>query len=144
MGIHYFTEEQIELLSNNKYVVKVSNKSITYSDEFKLLFLSEYNKGFTPKEIFEKYGFPYSVLGEKRISNCVHRWKEQSIRDEGLSDTRKFNTGRPREKNLTSEEQIEKLKHRILILEQENTYLKKIRLIEKAASRQSKQNKNSN
>lgn len=45
MGINYFTKDKIELLSNNKYIIKVSEKSITYSDEFKLLFLSEINNG---------------------------------------------------------------------------------------------------
>ena len=29
-----FTKENIELLSKNKYVKKVSEKSITYTDEF--------------------------------------------------------------------------------------------------------------
>ena len=33
-GINYFTKEQIELLSKNEYVIKVSEKSITYSDEY--------------------------------------------------------------------------------------------------------------
>ena len=40
MGINYFTKEQIELLSNNKYVIKVSEKSITYSDEFKQVLIA--------------------------------------------------------------------------------------------------------
>lgn len=65
MGINYFTKEQIELLSSNKYVVNVSEKAITYSEEFKLIFLSEMNNGLTPKLIFEKYGFSYNVLGKK-------------------------------------------------------------------------------
>ncbi|WP_306434236.1 HTH domain-containing protein, partial [Paenibacillus vini] len=32
-----FTEEDREVLSQNKYVVNVSAKAITYSDEFKQL-----------------------------------------------------------------------------------------------------------
>lgn len=144
MGINYFTKEQIELLSSNKYVVNVSEKAITYSEEFKLIFLSEMNNGLTPKLIFEKYGFSYNVLGKKRVTNCANRWKKQSIREQGLSDTRKLYSGRPREKDLTQDEKIERLKHKILILEQENAYLKKIRLIEKAALRKAKQDKNMN
>ncbi len=34
-----FDKETIELLNENPYVVKVSEKSITYSDELKRLFL---------------------------------------------------------------------------------------------------------
>lgn len=40
-----FDKETIELLNENPYVVKVSEKSITYSDEFKRLFIEEYLKG---------------------------------------------------------------------------------------------------
>ena len=42
MGKYYFTNEQVELLKKNKYVKHVSNKSITYTLEFKKLFISEY------------------------------------------------------------------------------------------------------
>ena len=42
MGKNYFTDEQVELLKKNKYVKHVSNKSITYTLEFKNLFISEY------------------------------------------------------------------------------------------------------
>jgi hypothetical protein len=35
MSIKIFTEKQIKVLSNNQYIGYVSDKSITYSDEFK-------------------------------------------------------------------------------------------------------------
>lgn len=37
-----FSKETIESLKQNPYVVKVSEKSTTYSDEFKRLFIEEY------------------------------------------------------------------------------------------------------
>lgn len=144
MGVNYFTNDQIRLLSKNKYVIKVSNKAITYSEEFKNIFIEEYNNGLLPRDIFEKYGFPYEILGKKRIGNCADRWKKQVRREEGLSDTRKKNSGRPLEHELTDEETIEKLKHKIAILEQENSYLKKIRLIERNALRKVPRDKNTN
>ena len=94
--------------------------------------------------IFEKYGFPYEILGKKRIGNCADRWKRQVRREEGLSDTRKKYSGRPLEHELTDEETIKKLKHKIAILEQENSYLKKIRLIERNALRKVQRDKNTN
>ena len=144
MGVNYFTKDQIRLLSKNKYVVKVSNKSITYSEEFKHTFIEEYNNGLLPRDIFEKYGFPFNVLGKKRVENCAVRWKKQVGREEGLFDTRKNNSGRPLEHELTDEEAIKKLKHKIAILEQENSYLKKIRLIERNALRKVPRDKNTN
>ncbi|CAI3654090.1 hypothetical protein CNEO3_90080 [Clostridium neonatale] len=38
-----FSDEEVRSLSNNKYVKKVSNKSITYTNEFKIHFIAEYN-----------------------------------------------------------------------------------------------------
>ena len=144
MGINYFTDEQVKTLSNNEYVVKVSNKAITYSEEFKELFVFEYENGLTPSMIFSKYGFDPKVIGRKRIQNCSLSWRRQSQRPDGLTDTRKINSGRPRKKELSDEEKIDKLKNKIAILEQENAYLKKIRLIEKGALRKAQRDKNTN
>ena len=39
MGVNYFTDEQVEILRQNKYVKNVSNKSITYDVSFKEYFI---------------------------------------------------------------------------------------------------------
>ena len=56
MGKNYFTNEQVEFLRKNKYVKHVSNKGITYSLEFKELFIKEYGLK-NPAKIFEDAGF---------------------------------------------------------------------------------------
>lgn len=144
MGVNYFTKDQVEFLSKNKYVVKVSEKAITYSEEFKSIFISEYENGLSSRMIFEKYGFPFKILGKRRIDGCSSLWRRQAKRTEGLSDTRKGHSGRPLERPLSEEENIARLKNKIAILEQENTYLKKIRLIEKDALRKAQRDKNTN
>ncbi len=86
-----FDKETIELLNENPYVVKVSEKSITYSDEFKRLFIEEYLKGKTPKIIFNDAGFDTQILGQRRYEQAAARWI-RSYRKEGivgLRDTRK-------------------------------------------------------
>ncbi len=40
MSNKLFSPEELELLSKNKYVKRVSNKSITYTDEFKQIFIT--------------------------------------------------------------------------------------------------------
>ncbi|TYR95339.1 IS3 family transposase, partial [Rossellomorea vietnamensis] len=40
-----FTEKEIKQLSNNPFVKAVSAKGITYTDEFKRLFIAEKEKG---------------------------------------------------------------------------------------------------
>lgn len=89
MGVNYFTEEQVRELEKNPYVTKVSNKSITYAEEFKELFWIDYQNGIQPIEIFKKYGFDPNVLGAKRRNTFTNRIKKQVQRVEGFKDTRK-------------------------------------------------------
>ena len=63
MSIKNFTEKEVKVLSKNKYVTKVSIKGITYTDEYKRIFIAENEKGKSIKEIFKEYGFDIDVLG---------------------------------------------------------------------------------
>ena len=51
MGKNYFTSKQVEQLKKNKYVKHVSEKLITYTEEFKEVFIDEYNLGKIPSQI---------------------------------------------------------------------------------------------
>lgn len=53
------------------------------------------------------------------------RFKKMAARPEGATDNRKNVSGRPKTKDLTPEEEIQRLKHKIKYLEQENDFLKK-------------------
>lgn len=129
MGVNYFTDEQLKLLEKNPYVIKVSKKSITYSEEFKELYWIDYQNGMQPIEIFKKYGFDPYALGSKRRNNFTNRLKKQAVREAGFKDTRTENSGRPSIKDLSLEEQLERLEHKNKILQQENDFLKRVRFI---------------
>ena len=148
MGVNYFTDEQVEELRKNPYVTSVTNKYINYSEEFKELFLVDYQNGMPSFEIFKKYGFDPKALGRRRRDTFARRIKKQSERIEGFKDTRKSNSGRPQTKDLTPEEEIARLKQKNKILSQENDFLKRVRFINKkqilAQSKTKPQNKNSN
>ena len=131
MGKYYFTKEQIELLKFNPYVLSVSEKAITYTDEFKEIFLKEYKASLSPVLIFEKYGLPISILGQKRISNCALRWRAQELRVNGIKDTRKENSGRPITRELTAEEQIKRLKDQNEYLKQQVEFLSQMKRLER-------------
>ena len=76
MGKHYFTDKEVQALNKNKYVKKVSNKAITYTDEFKVHVILELESGKSAKLIFHESGFNVYVLKERRIKSAVKRWKE--------------------------------------------------------------------
>lgn len=48
-----FTNEEILALSKNKYVKQVSEKGVTYIDEFKSLFIAEHSLGKLRVRIFK-------------------------------------------------------------------------------------------
>ncbi|MCM3034352.1 HTH domain-containing protein, partial [Niallia sp. MER 6] len=54
MSNRIFTEKEIKRLSANKYVKSVSAKGITYTEEFKHIFIAENEKGKLPRVIFEE------------------------------------------------------------------------------------------
>ncbi|MGU8968190.1 HTH domain-containing protein, partial [Clostridium perfringens] len=73
MSKKLFTSEEIKILSQNKYVKKVSSKGITYNDEFKRLFIVESKNGKLPRQIFEENGFDIEILGMHRVHSASKR-----------------------------------------------------------------------
>ena len=88
-----FTPEQIDLLSRNKYVKSVSEKAITYTNEFKIQFIADTNNGKTATQIFSEAGLDPQILGKERIHTAKKKWtkayKEHGV--SGLNDTRRGN-----------------------------------------------------
>lgn len=133
MSKKVFTGKEIKLLSENPYVKSVSLNGITYTNEFKELLITEYGKGKLPRDIFEECGFDINVIGKKRMQSAADRWRaayrENGVN--GLSDTRKGNSGRPSERELTLEEKYARLEAQNNLLKAENELLKKIRSAER-------------
>lgn len=134
MGKNYFTPEQVDQLKKNKYVKHVSEKAITYTEEFKEVFLLEYNSGKLPSQILTEMGFDCKLLGRKRIDSIVQRTKNQSLRPEGFKDTRSTESGRPLERELSPEEQLERLKQENEILKAKVEFLSLLRRAEREAA----------
>ena len=137
MSNKIFTIEEQEKLRVNPYVKNVTDKSITYTEEFREYFINQYNQGKLPKEIFKEAGFDINILGNDRIKSNTKRFKKMSERIEGFKDTREENSGRPLKRELTDEEKIVKLKEENLKLKQQLEFLKKMEFL----ARQAKQGK---
>lgn len=137
----HFTSEEIENLKLNPYVKKVSISTITYTHEFREWFIAEYAKGKIPSQIVQEAGFDTHVLGSERIHNISKRFRKMAIRPEGFTDTRKVNSGRPATREISVEEQVERLKNKVKYLEQENEFLKKIEFLDRQAEWKKKRRK---
>lgn len=129
MSKKLFTEKEIKILSKNKNILKISSKSIVYALEFKEKFIEEYSKGKLPRIIFQENGFDIEILGIKRVEQSAQRWKRSYNKDGllGLKDSREYSSGRPKNRELTDAEKMEKLEAKIRFLEIENEFLKKLK-----------------
>lgn len=133
MSKNLFTVREIKTLSSNPNVKSVSLKGITYTDEFKRLFIIENEKGKLPRQIFEENGFEIEIIGMSRVESSGKRWRA-AYRDNGvvgLRDTRKGNSGRSSDKELSLEEKYTRLEAANNLLKAENELLKKIDFAER-------------
>lgn len=132
-----FTEKEVEMLSHNHNVQNVSMKEITYTDEFKRIFIAEDQKGKFPREIFDDHGFDINILGLTRIKSAAKRWRAAYMKDGicGLSDSRKEHSGRLNANDLSIEEKYSRLEVQINLLKAENELLKKIDMMERGLRR---------
>ena len=137
MGRGNFTKAEMETLLRNPYVADVNEKSISYSTEFKFLFMDEYIKGKRPTQIFRDAGFDIRILGSKRIERACARWKESyqrgtlgersavlgktsSSSEAGTSLSEKMESGKKYtiDRCRQQEEMIKKLRAEVLLLRQ--------------------------
>lgn len=125
--------EEVNALKQNQYVLDVEETRIIYTNEFKFLFMREYQNGKKPTQIFREAGFDPKVLGSKRIERATSRWKESwaagslgSYQDRTIRKRRKWEI-----QNLVNDFELEKyvdilekLQERIEVLEAENESLR--------------------
>lgn len=133
MSIKKFTDDEVYILSKNIYIKMVSSKGITYSDEFKRIFIAESEKGKTSGTIFREYGFDTKMLGKDRYAGAGRRWRNSYTKKGicGLMDARIQNSGRPIERELSIAEKYKRVKAQNNLLKAENEMLKKIQLAER-------------
>lgn len=131
MSKKLFTDVQVKKLSKNKRIKNVTNKGITYTNEFKYKLVKEcenYKK--FPQEVFRECGIDPEIVGKGRIEASAHRWRKQLNYIGKITDTRTTNSGNTLKRELSDKEKLERAEVRIKLLEAENELLKKNELIE--------------
>ena len=131
MSRKLFTDAQVKKLSKNKWIKNITNKGITYTNDFKYKLVKEcenYKK--FPQDVFRECGIEPEIVGMRRIESSAYRWRKQLNSIGEIKDTRKGASGRPLEHELSDKEKLERAEARIKLLEAENELLKKNELIE--------------
>ena len=133
MSNRVLTEEQIKSLLSNSNVVKCSEKSITFRNEFKTYAVKQYyEEGLSPSQIFIEAGFNLSVIGSKTPKRRISDWKKiyKMKGDNGLLIERRGKGrggGRPKTKGVSPEDRIKRLEAENAYLKAENDFLAKLR-----------------
>lgn len=137
MSNKIFTKRELKILFQNKYVTYATTKGITYTDEFKRIFIAEYEKGKKSKQIFQEHGFDINMLGIIRVRAAERRWLSAYRKngEDGLKDTRKWRPARPKESDTTIRKKYERLSIEINLLKAENELLKKIDVLERGLAK---------
>ena len=118
-----YTDEQRKTLLKNKNVKKCSQKAITYSRDFKVKAVQQYQEDrMIPQEIFIQAGFDLEIIGKEIPRHCLDRWKNKSaqILIENRGRTKKT-------KDKSDKDKIERLEAEVIYLKAENDFLVKLR-----------------
>jgi len=126
MSIKKFSAEEILVLKQNPFTRVVTTNKISFTAEFKKLFMTEYNNGKIPRQILIDHGYQPEMLGDRRIWGIAQKIREQDARHDGQFKDPPQSTAGKASKHLTEKEQLQQLERKFAYLEQEVEYLKKI------------------
>jgi hypothetical protein len=135
MGKNYFTYDELEELKTNKYVKRISIKSIKYTREFKELFWEQFKDGIAPRDILSGLGINPDILKPMRIYSLTNGIKKQASRIEGFNDNRANNPGRLRKNPKSLEDRVSAQDLEIRKLYQKIEFLKKNIFLEEQSLR---------
>lgn len=125
-----FTQEQMNLLEANPFTLKVSETKISYTLEFKNLFLSLYEEGATVKDIFQRLGYDIDVIGEGRMYSFCNRLLNQLDAGIPLSeDVSKKHVSKPMSidyNTMPAQQSVAAMQRELTYLRQQVEFLKKI------------------
>ena len=76
--IKKFTVEQMECLVSNPFTYKVTVYRISFTLEFKNLFLARYESGEAVKDIFTSLGYDTAMIGDNRMYSFAKRLADQA------------------------------------------------------------------
>ena len=134
-GRSAFTLEQREVFEESPYVASTTEKTISFTREFKELFWQRYRDGVSPEKIFVDAGFDPKMVGVSRIWGLVTTLRKQKEQGMEFSDGRPSRLNAipskpPRLPNVSQEAknaaEIDRLNHAVAYLTQQMEFIKKI------------------
>ena len=125
-----FSTEEQNIVNSNKNVLRCSNKSITYTTDFKIKAVKQYESGLTAAEIFRNAKFDLNLIGKDIPNDCLRRWLRVVGRKGflGLSEARgRKKGGKPKKDKMSEAERLKYLEAEVKYLKAENAFLAQLR-----------------
>lgn len=119
-----FTEQEMLILRNSKYVLDVSPGIVHFSAEFKKIFWEELSKGKLPRDIVKNLGIDPNILGDTRINGLKTMIGNEVKKGNGFRDLNTYAQGC--NGYLSAENRIKYLEMQLAYKNQEIEFLKKI------------------
>lgn len=129
MGTIYYSKEEQEQLQKLPCVKKVTEKMLVFSQSFKREAVARSKQGLTANQIFTDAGIDISKYAPKYFHHLIKRWKHEDLGNN-------IKKGRPKKEQHKdiNEMSLEELKARVVYLEVENEFLKKLKALEQGAN----------
>lgn len=125
-----FTQEEMDCLRENSYVLDVSPGLVHFSAEFKRIFWDAILSGEEPHSIVENLGINPEMLGKTRVAGLKGMIRNEAKSEKGFRDLdtrRRYMDGRScLDEYMTPEGKIKYLKQQLAYKDQEIEFLKKI------------------
>lgn len=127
-----YTQKQIKELKQNPYTLKIDEKRIFFTVEFKKVFWTKYQAGMSPRAIFKELDYNLDYFGQKQIDSIVQNIKKQAIKGEFTEGYIRSNRMRiqVQEEEITPKN-LKQMQNELLYLKQEVEFLKKVLKTEK-------------
>ena len=119
--IHKFTQEQVEQLATNPFTLSVTVHRISFTLEFKNLFLSRYENGESVKDIFVALGYDPDVIGYNRMYGFSNRLLNKVEAGEPLTEG---SVRKPAEKPVNTDYNTMPAQQSVASMQRELTYLR--------------------
>ena len=119
-----FTEQEMLVLRNSKYVLDVSPSIVHFSAEFKKIFWEELSKGKLPRDIVKNLSIDPNILGDTRINGLKTMIGNEVKKGNGFRDLNTYAQGC--NGYLSAENRIKYLEMQLAYKNQEIEFLKKI------------------
>lgn len=128
MSKKMFSTEEMAILQQNPFTFRVTTNQISFTKEFKEIFIAKYNTGVIPRQILTDCGYEPEMFGDRRIWGISQYIRTQYSESAGtFSNSSKVSRkSKGDTKPLSEKEELRQLRQEVDYLKQEVEFLKKI------------------